>query len=167
MQPCDEAPAALIVWGLCDDDIAALPMPQDMDCSQLSTKRKAGKALREMERSLLEKISEENSLTSNKPAPPPDEDSENVAVVPKSPWYSVSVSGDEPTRNITVWITIPGITSAAQLDLDVSIRELRLECPGVQLEPLVVRFPFTVSECDVKAKFDKATHQLSLNLVES
>lgn len=69
--------------------------------------------------------------------------------------YELEVDGDE----LCVSIVLPGISSAAVIDIDASDDGLCLDAPPHSLQLI---FPVDVDSDECAAKFDKATHQLTL-----
>ncbi|RQM27813.1 hypothetical protein B5M09_006935 [Aphanomyces astaci] len=65
-------------------------------------------------------------------------------------------------RDLVVRMTLPTHTSAAGIDLDVSVTAVRVTAAGYA--PLAIDLPFSVVEASGKAKFDKATKTLIVTL---
>jgi len=84
-----------------------------------------------------------------------------VQELKQRPHYTMRELGADGCSGVEVSVSLPGVESAAGVDLDVGEKTLLVDCPGYELE---LKLPAPVDEERVGAKFDKAKQVLRVTL---
>jgi len=143
----------MCVWYLPKE--ALLAQVQAGSEGDLSEKRGIGAVLRRVEAALLLVVE--------------PEEGEAGAAAGEAFTHRMVITGEEPCRSILLSIHTRGLSGAAELDLQLSREEVevRHEKVGSRVAPLKVLLPFDIDEDHVVARFDRATEELALELVEA